>query len=310
MNKKAVSARNAVILMVLGLAFTVFMLYFVKAGASEASNEVITRENCGATVDRMDQFNRFNIPVSDRGLRCPTITLTINDKDDEKNNKAIADGMYNCAKQFRRGKKELFTNDGVYCSVCYIFDIQTEKPIEGFHTYFAEKTVPEESGETYYEYMQGYKSEGARNVIGDVEKKTLVENYDEIKLEPGEQYAAIFVYASGEEHFKKVWEHITAQTDAGKAGLVGGGLSFLTLSGGGVAAGLATAAVISGPVGWVVFGVGVGVGVGAFAAAEYFTHYFSPGNFPEHVSFFVFRKWDKETAREVLLEDLKCDFFA
>jgi len=75
MNKKAVSARTTVVFMVLGLALTVFMLLFIKAQISEASTEVVTREQCGATVDRMSRFNEFNIPISDRDLNFSEIAF-------------------------------------------------------------------------------------------------------------------------------------------------------------------------------------------------------------------------------------------
>ena len=335
MNKKAATPRVALVYLLLGLVFTVFMLLFIQGSASEISDEVITRESCGKTVDRMSQFNRFHVPVSDRSLNCPTLFFTIDDeKNNEENNQKIANTMYLCAKQFRRGNVELFTNDAVHCNVCYVFDIQTDAAVTGLTSYLRENTVPEKSGDTYAEYMVGYKTEGAEELLGKLEHELTVTKpagttpegidvpeeetqivpadvIDNFILEPGNQYAVIFIYARGQDNLQKVWRHVTAQTPAGKAGLAGGGIAFLTFAGGGTAMAISTPFIAAtGPVGWVIIGTGVVVGVAAFAAFEFFTEYFSPDTPPEWASFFVLRDWSESNVRTLLRDDIGCDYFA
>ena len=325
-SKKGVSASSSLVIIIIGLAFTVLMLVLLNSGEPE---KIITRENCGTTVDRMDFFNRAGLPIDDEDLNCPIVTITIDDnKDNEENSRIMANAMYDCATQFRRGKKQLFTNDGVYCSVCYLFDVDT--PVEGFYGYLLKTTVPESGGEeeTYHEYMQGFRTVGAEKILKNLNSNKVhtlsddgstltetnvgtpplreIENMDV----PEGDYALIFIYARGQEHFKKVWKHVTAQSSEGKAGLAAGGVSFLTITGSGViAAYIFTGGAVTGPVGWVIIGGAVIAAGTIFITAEAITYHLSGDTPPEHASFFVFRKWD-DRAADRLADELECDYIA
>ena len=325
-NKKGVSAGISLVMIIIGLAFAIMMLVLLNSGDSP-----IPRENCGTTVDRMDLFNRAGLPIDDEDLNCPVVTITIDNKDDNKENSRImANAMYDCATQFRRGKKQLFTNEGVYCSVCYLFDVQ--EPVEGFYGYLLKTTVPDSSGETYHEYMQGFRTVGAEKILEELERQNAVptgalseneeiipgtertitplDEMENMRVSKGD-YAVIFIYARGEEHFKKIWRHLTAQTPEGKAGMVAGGVSFLTFSTGGVAAAyLIPGFAATGPVGWVIIGSGVVLGAASYAAINAITERLSD-DLVEYVSFFVFKEWDTsnpDRAAHLLTHELKCDY--
>lgn len=293
------------------------------------------RNKCGATVDRMHAFNVAGAPVDDLSLDCPTVFLTIEKGDDRENSELMANAMYKCATQFRRGTGELFTEDGVYCNVCYIFDVQ--EPVKGFYSYLIKNKVPGVSGETYHEYMQGYKSAGAEKILGQMEHPLETRYYDdqqsekeinlekpinsieEVELKEG-QYAVIFIYTRGQEHLLKVWRHVTGQSEEGKAGLALGGISFLTVTGaaGGAAVMVYMIPLIAtGPVGIVIISTGLVAGVGVFVLSELITYRLSRDTPPEHVSFFVFRQWDTDTdpdndnsARSLLAKNIGCEYIA
>ena len=293
------------------------------------------RNKCGATVDRMHAFNVAGAPVDDLSLDCPTVFLTINEKNDRENSELMANAMYKCAAQFRRGTGELFTEDGVYCNVCYVFDVP--KPVKGFYSYLIKNKVPGGSGETYHEYMQGYRSAGAEKILGQMEHplETLynddqqpnkeinlehpINSIEEVELKEG-QYAVIFIYTRGQEHLLKVWRHVTGQTREGRVGLALGGISFLTITGsaGGAAFMVYMIPFIAtGPVGIAILGTGVVLGAGAFVFSGILTHHFSQDTPPEHVSFFVFRQWDTDTdpnndnsARSLLAKNIGCEYIA
>ena len=319
-------------LVLVGLAFAVIMIRFV---ILVDSSDSITRENCGRTVDRMHTFNVAGAPVDDLSLDCPTVKVTIDGEDNRENNKIMANAMYDCATQFRRGNREIFSNDGVYCNVCYIFDVQER--VDGFYDYLIKNKVPGTSGETYHQYMQGQRSVGAKKVLDELEhpltgyyvqeegeerrlvtKPIMPREEIETVVLPPDHYAVIFIYARGQENLRKVWRHATAQSDAGKAGLAVGGTAFLTFSTAAGAATLATymiPALATGPVGVIILGTGVVIGVGAFTVAEVVSYKLSRDVPPEYASFFVFRKWDADTnpdnmnsARNLLSKDIGCNY--
>lgn len=328
MNRKA-SAEATIIYLALFFVFTILMLSVIKASRQE-SETLITRESCGKSVERMDAFNRFGIPTSDTGLNCPVVVIKINNNDNEKNKEKIADGMYNCAKQFKRGEVELFSHDGVYCNVCYTFDIQVKEPITGFQKYIFEERIEHEPDKpTYYEYLQGFRSEGATKILGELDETVFVNdietgkqkqvNFEDFlnaaKLEPESQHAIIFIYARGQDNIEKIYKHLTAQTTAGKAGLAAGGVSFGAFATSGatraatsVAIGLIRGSIVVTPYGWVALGAGLTVGAAAYGAAEYTTYFVSPDRHPEYASFFVFRKWDRETSPNELAYDIGCQY--
>ncbi|MAG15786.1 hypothetical protein CMO88_01865 [Candidatus Woesearchaeota archaeon] len=330
MNKKAVT-ESVLILMILFIVFTFFMLVFIMSGKEKAEEQILTRENCGATVDRMDRYNTLHVPTSDRGLKCPETLVTVAKEKDDENYQLIADGYYNCAKQFRQGKVRLFNDNGVHCNVCYIFDIQTDNPLKELGTYLDDHNVPEGTEVSYLEYAQGFASKGAPNVLKDFDTELIVKNLDtgmdetvdlkeklgldNAELTPGEQYALVFVYARGLENFDRIINHLTLQTPSGKAGAAVGGLSFAAFTGGsiGVSAGvvstLSVLGIASGPAGWIIIGTGVGLGTLAFAGAEALSLHFSPSDPPEYLSLFRFVDWDKDTSKDVFTKKLGCDFF-
>ena len=296
------------------------------------------RDRCGVTVDRMHAFNVAGAPVDDLDLDCPTVFLTIDEGKDRENSELMANAMYKCATQFRRGTGELFTEDGVYCNVCYVFDVP--KPVKGFYSYLIKNKVPGGSGETYHEYMQGYRSAGAEKVLDELQQPLETHYFDDEKqsdeeikeiLEdprksietvelPTGQYAVIFIYTRGQEHLLKVWRHVTGQTREGRVGLALGGISFLTITG--TAGGAAfmvymIPSIAAGPVGIAILGTGAVLGAGAFVFSEILTHHFSQDTPPEHVSFFVFRQWDTDTdpdnpesARSLLADNIGCEYIA
>tara|TARA_B100000315_G_C14538109_1_gene569465 strand:- start:784 stop:1710 length:927 start_codon:yes stop_codon:yes gene_type:complete len=307
------------------------MLVFVMSGKENVEEQVLTRENCGATVDRMDRYNTLKVPTSDNSLNCPEVSVTVNKKKDDENYQLLADGYYNCVKQFRQGKVRLFNDDGVHCNVCYIFDIQTDEPLKELGTYLDDHNIPEDTTTSYLEYAQGFTSKRAPNVLKDLDTPLLVKNLDtgmdetvnlkeklgldNAELTPGEQYALVFVYARGTENFKKVIEHLTLQTPSGKAGAAVGALSFAAFTGGsvglstGVVSTLSVIGIASGPVGWIIIGTGAGLGLGAFAIVEAVSLHFSPSDPPSYLSLFRFVDWNKKTSRQVFTDELGCDFF-
>ena len=328
MSKKA-SAEATIIFMVLFFVFTILMLVVIRASKQE-SETLITRESCGKSVERMDAFSRFGIPTSDTGLNCPVVGIKINSNDNEKNKDKIADSMYNCAKQFKRGKAELFSQDGVYCNISYTFAIQTTEPITGLQKYIFEEHIEQEPDKpTYYEYLQGFRSEAATKVLGELDKPVFVNelqtgkqkqvNFEEFlnsaTLEPESQHAIIFIYARGQNNFEKIYKHLTAQTTAGQAGLAAGGISFGAFAAAGAApdatsviTGLVTGSIVITPVGWIALGAGLATGAAAYGGAEYITYFVSPDRHPEYASFFLFRKWDRETSPDELAYDIGCEY--
>ncbi len=319
LHKKGIEKATLVFL-ILGLSIAVFYLFFNRSIA-EAGDRSAAVTACKASVAKNSvlRIGALEFPTS---LNCPARSIKISKAGDEESNasanKRIAESLYDCWYQYGEGKLNLYQGEGTFCSVCTFIDIEAEKPVGGLPDYLMSEDVPDNSGRLYIDYLLGYSTPKAGKMLGsdvvkgsplfDAAAKSELEGKS--KLEGKTTYANIFVYAKGKDELEKLKRHLTAETIAGKVGLVIG------VAGGGVAAGGTMVAVatlgaaLGGPPGWVVLGVGAAAFGIVYTMSEAVSFIYSPDNVPEWAAFTVIRKWNAEdTADDVLKGELGCDYF-
>lgn len=297
--------KETLVLLILALAILVWYVGFHKTIRSSADHSVDVTA-CRASVERNARLHirGFEFPTS---VNCPAESLTITDV--KTANEKIANSMYDCWYKFGEGKLNLFKDEATFCSVCSFIDVKTDEPVTGLPLYLMDHQIPDKSGRLYYDYLGGFQTEKAKDVLGEMAttRHDVLNSVTQNELTKG-GYAAIFVYAKGKDEFQKVVNHMLLRTTAGELGMAfgvgfgatAGGSAMLTLVGIGVGAG---------PAGWVALAAGLTI----WSIAEAATYILSPDNVPEWASFIVLRDWDAkkdpDKTADILKNELGCTYF-
>jgi len=297
MSKKGIARSIIVGFMLAMMAAVVFLIFIRDVG--EASYEFTTTEKCKLSVERNAKYRFAGINLGDE-IDCPTRNLVLDRESEEEAKMKIANSMYTCWKQFGQGRLDLFGGESIYCNICYIIDLKIDDPINDFEDYLMETPSPTENL-YYYDYLSSFKTEKAQSVVK--KKLDLDGIITDSELSDG-KYAVIFVYAKGEQNFKKVIEQLTAQSSTGKV------VTPIAL-GTGIAAGAGIGlAIIAAPVAVpviVVVGTVAIVGVGAFSAVEYVGSVFNPDRHTEWIALNVLSPWNPDETPDILKNDLGCE---
>jgi hypothetical protein len=387
MQKKAsVLERNLTIYLILGVVIMVLFIWFANTVLDQGEKSA-ARDRCQKSVEKNAIFNQLYINLPPSTINCPTELRKVDEADNIKNQKIVADALYDCRNDFRIAFAEqgrLFGSDGVFCNVCSILDV--EKPVKGYQDFILNANIPDYTKElTYFEYIGSFKSKDAESVLGRLDLPVFTVPNDDVSLEkvknevfqgksmdevqkfceeeenrdsqpvcqPGliEQYcrnnpddcqqagkyiednelevsqqAVIFVYARGQDHMLKLRRHLMAKSFEGKAGLAmgiaGAGAETGTFATGRVVSWAAMTAskrvgisVITRSIGLAAAPatgggsllVQAGVELATFAVMEYITYELSRDTPPQWGSFIVLREWEKDSASEILRDELSCD---
>ena len=190
-----------VILIMLAL---IFGLIFLISKVKPATEEAEWKTTCQASVSAHAAHQGLISLVSSKpNIICPPQDLVIDEDLSTEKGQAqakaeIAEAMATCWEIFGLGKKELFgPTDGRFCAPCYIVNFTgkaVNKEIDGFYNYLLTEKVPGK-GQTYFDYLGGYKTSQAEAVLNQLGAQSLAEQ----KILTQNTYAVVFFYVKGEE---------------------------------------------------------------------------------------------------------------
>jgi hypothetical protein len=277
---------NWTVVLIIALAVLIVMLMFASRISNLLSSQT-DKNACKASIYK-HAIGRIKILDIATDLNCPTSDVTISG---ENAKKQLATEMYDCWDKFGQGKLTLFDRDDIYCVICSRIDFDDKAKLENFAQYLNEQQIPGKEI-TYLEYLQGFETPRAREVVGQINQQLVNVN----TIDAQKRYATIFVYARGED---KVRQIIDLTLNTGRATtfpyMIAGGIMMVA---GGA---LATTGLGMIP-GSILIYTGKGVWTAAGAAAL-FEGYFRTDSKPDHIAFVALREYSQEE-----LDSLGCKY--
>lgn len=279
------------------ILITAFLLLKYEANLKEIYAKAVGKSTCEASVRTHAALKLRYIDFSGE-IKCPTIKLKIDDKNEEVVKRKVADAMVDCWDQFGKGKLDLFKDDNVYCSICHRITFNKEIQINGFMKYLAEEKPSKqakEEGITYIKYLTTEKTQNSDFLTG------LANNHidDTLLASQQNEYAIIFTYVKGKQYLKE-YTYKAAYMSPG-LGLVGIGFGVIKV--GSALAGLATFTGFGAPVGIIVEAGSLATGGFMMAAGALWSYvtFFIEGVPFEHISLISFIPYEAQ-----YLENLNC----
>jgi hypothetical protein len=232
--------------LVLLLLVAVVMLFFYGR-----FGEIATQDN---SVDLCRQHVQVSAIARVGGLqiydvgKCPTEYIEIDETDEEKIKKKVANEMADCWYKLGEGEYELFEADTgtvQHCVICSVMDFSVNTEVDGLLEYLGENAAPAHytiddyaGGEpvSYADYLHGYRSDPAVQLLYEDETQDVLDtSYD---------YATIFMYAK-KGQVSKIWTTsggLVVGTVGGAVLLATAGIPAVGILAGGAAIGLGGAA--------------------------------------------------------------------
>lgn len=275
------------------ILLTAFLLFKYESNLKEIYAKAVGKSTCEASVRTHAALKLRYVDFSGE-IKCPTIKLKIDDKNEEVVKKSIADAMVNCWDQFGKGSLDLFKDDSVYCSICHRITFNKEIQVKGFLKYLAEKN-PKGGKISYTKYLTTEKTQNSDFLTG------LANNHidDTLLASQQSEYAIIFTYVKGKQYLKE-YAYKAAYVSPG-LGLIGIGFGVIKV--GSALAGLATFTGFGAPVGVIVEAGSLATGGFMMAAGALWSYvaFFIEGVPFEHISLISFIPYEAQH-----LENLNC----
>lgn len=262
------------------LVATVILIFFMQ-GASQTIQEI--DHELISCAEQIKNHARFvNLAHQDRlglidgtaapNIKCPTQRRTFSGSE-QAILEQIANNMKGCHQLWDGGDQLLFTEDGTYCHVCTLAQIESERTIRGLDEFLFSNP---RTGLTYAEQLTG-----AATSEQIVQSLTEIEQTGD-RIEPGELHATIFFYVRGEDQINAFFTKIDEST-AVRGGIISAGTAARFV----VCAGLFKACI-----GRTLIISGITV------LSDWLTN-----ERPQFASAIFFMEWNEETVRE-----LGCEF--
>ncbi|MBI2656389.1 hypothetical protein HYX03_01465 [Candidatus Woesearchaeota archaeon] len=177
-----------------------FLIFNSEAAIKKLYTKAGEKETCKASVQSHARLKMRYADFSGE-IKCPTVKLKIEDKNEESAKNKIADAMYDCWDQFGRGKLDLFSDDSVYCSICHRITFDKNVKINGFTNYLATKTNPGQK----ISYLQFLTTEQTQNsdFLKELENRKIEDTIDASKKD---EYAIVFTYIKGKKYLEEYTE--------------------------------------------------------------------------------------------------------
>ncbi|MCP3682996.1 MAG: hypothetical protein GY861_09925 [bacterium] len=201
---------------------------------ADASNRIHEREICSQSIN--EHIIAKNFGYSDAKINCPTYYHTIKKKDEERVMKELAEDMYMCWDDFKRGKESMFKDDGVFCVVYSVIEFEDEDLFiagEDLGYYLENTLVPhppgsEYEGETYAMALGNFGSNRSEDVLSEdeilqVEDQSITKDENALDIHGDRQYATIFVYARGNDVLEQLVGNYIKSPGGGVSLAVAGG---------------------------------------------------------------------------------------
>lgn len=277
------------------ILITIFLIFNFQGKIKEAYAEATAKQTCKTSVQGHAKL-KFRYADFSGEVKCPTVYLKINDKNEEIAKKKIADAMYGCWDQFGRGKLELFSDDSIYCTICYRITFDKEVKISGISEYLANKPAPGQK----ISYLQFLTTERTQNsdFLKELESKKIVDTIDASK---NNEYTIIFTHIKGKKYLEEYMEK--AKYTAPGIGLIAIGFGVFKV-GGVIGGGVST---IATPIVGVPVGAAISSGGALIMSIGALWTYVAPliSGVPfEHISLISFIPYDAENMQKLNCKEI------
>ncbi len=179
---------------------TAFIFIKFEGNVKAAYKSAIDKGTCKSSVETAAKLKFRYVDFSEE-IKCPAVKLEINEKNEEKAKKMIADAMFDCWDQFGRGKPDLFTDDAVYCTICHRITFGNDVKINGLTKYLATKNAPGQEL-SYLQFLTTEKTENSE-FLNELESKKIEDSIDASK---NNEYTIIFTYIKGKKYLEEYLE--------------------------------------------------------------------------------------------------------
>ncbi len=144
----------AVFILVLASIIITFILI---TQFKDSSNSATEDSECISSVKAHSTAIRLSKELSgaDLPIICPSHDIVVKTTNPEVVKAAVANEMKSCWYRWGEGKLQLFKDDGTYCHVCSMIQVDGVDNIQGFSEYLDTKKA--NSKQTYSEYLSGAK---------------------------------------------------------------------------------------------------------------------------------------------------------
>lgn len=249
-SKKGQGSTNWYIIFAVMFLASIVVIAWMFLGTQKKAESMFEDTQCSASILYASALKLATKSTFESEIRCETKFVKVNSAKQGVTNHYIAESLRGCWKTWQRGELKLFDEDGIYCHVCSVIELQPETGnIENFDDYLATTTM-QGTSVTYAGYLLGYESE-------ESEYAPAIETYKQPAFPRNTAYATVFAYAKGSNKMKELQDKLAVL--GGSMALEGAG-AFLFVKA--VAIGVGT--VVGGTVG--IIGIGIAaVGVTAYA---------------------------------------------
>ena len=171
-----------------------FILLKFETNIADAYQRAMIKQTCKASVETHTALKmRFADFSGD--IKCPTEKVAIKNKDENLAKKQIANAMFDCWDQFKRGEGDLFSDDSVYCTVCHRISLDKSIKVNGFTDYLAKTNTPGQKT-SYLQFLTPEKTENS-DYLNEKAKNNI---NDAIDASKNSEYAVIFEYVKGKRY--------------------------------------------------------------------------------------------------------------
>ncbi|MEE9525086.1 MAG: hypothetical protein V3V78_00585, partial [Candidatus Woesearchaeota archaeon] len=213
--------------LIIGAVVAILLLFFVSNIGEEISSATRIAQ-CRQSVES-NALLRLGAADFSSEIVCPTKELKIKSKDELQIKYALANEMTECWEIFQKGEKELFSDDGVFCSICSrVVFTKLDDPIKAFPEFLLKTKIPGKE-QTYADYLHNYEKAESTEILEEIEKAGNALHIKEIEINPAKEYAVIFGYIKGKdalENFYKKGRHVV-----GGAAVIAAGVGIMKVGG-------------------------------------------------------------------------------
>ena len=179
------------------ILITAFVLFDFYGGIKEAYAKATAKQTCKASV-KIHAALKLRYADFSGEIKCPTVKLKIDDKNENIAKKKMADAMYDCWDQFGRGKLELFSDDSVYCTICHRTTFDKDIKVSGFTKYLADNN-PSRGKISYLQFLTTEQTDYSE-FLNHIKNKKIDDTVDASK---NSDYAIIFTYIKGKKYLEE-----------------------------------------------------------------------------------------------------------
>ncbi|MBU0665818.1 MAG: hypothetical protein ABIC91_01375 [Nanoarchaeota archaeon] len=289
---------DTVVIMLIILVSIVALLMIYKL-IFQKTNDVLTYSDCSKSINAHLLTRGLTKEILISNINCQTRYPLIKENNPKNIKMILADEMRTCWDTWKRGEKELFSDEGVYCHVCAIPEFKNKKlKIENFDQFLIRTSMITNNPEklTYMEYFSGFES-----VSDETREKftnNIVANDFNFEIDTAKPYAIIFYYNKDRDKIKEVLNVAASVAVGTTAGAVTGGVIGASIGAGtaGIICGFfslgigAIPCAITGAKAGAIIGEVVAGSIGAFTG-----YYLTDRNVPEWMSHIMIKEYTKDS---------------